>query len=193
MTTKTAAFLSMSMKAAKIILLCSVFAMLSLCSHAKEAAKDQATPLVTVTAGWTYLDADQGGGQRTNLNGWFARPAVNIAKGYAAFADFTNYYGLNKKGSINSHGYTFGVSKSIFSRPKIKPTVFAEIGDVRSSNAGTIVNQFAFATGASFAFPIRRWVSLAVTPAEWVLLYPHGLPRNDFNSKIGLSFPFGRR
>jgi hypothetical protein len=151
------------------------------------------TPLVVVTVGWTYLWADQGAGERSNLNGWFARPSVNIAKGYAAFADFTNYYGANHKGSINSHGYTFGVSKEIFARPILKPTIFAEAGDVRSSNAGSIVNQFVFAAGMSFTVPLRRWISVAVTPAEWVFLYPKGDPRNDFNAKIGFSFPLGHR
>jgi hypothetical protein len=151
------------------------------------------SPIATVTVGWTYLYADQGSGERSNLNGWFARPSVTIGKGYSAFADFTNYYGANHKGSINSHGFTFGASKEIFSTPKIKPSVFAEAGDVRSSNAGSIVNQFAFAAGASFAISLKRWVSLAITPAEWVFLYPKGDPRNDFNSKVGLSFPIGRR
>jgi hypothetical protein len=155
-----------------------------------ESAK---SPIATVTVGWTYLYADQGSGERSNLNGWFARPSVTIGKGFSGFADFTNYYGASHKGSINSHGFTFGVSKGVFSTPKLKPTVFAEAGDVRSSNAGSIVNQFAFAAGASFAIPLRSWVSLAVTPAEWVFVYPKGNPRNDFNSKIGFSFPIGRR
>ncbi len=64
--------------------------------------------IATVTVGCTYLYADHGGGERSNLNGWFARPSVTIGKSYAAFADFTNYYGANHKGSINSHGFTFG-------------------------------------------------------------------------------------
>jgi hypothetical protein len=105
-------------------------------------------PIANVTVGWTYLWADQRAGERSNLNGWFARPAFSLGKGYAVFADFTNYYGANHKGSINSHGYTFGLSKNIFSTPKFKPTIFAEAGDVRASNAGSIVNQFAFAAGA---------------------------------------------
>ncbi len=47
--------------------------------------------IANLTVGWTYLYADQGSGERSNLNGWFARPSVTIGKGYAAFADFTNY------------------------------------------------------------------------------------------------------
>lgn len=150
-------------------------------------------PIATVTAGWTYLWADQGAGERSNLNGWFARPAVTIGRGYSGFADLTNYYGSNHKGRVNSHGFTFGVSKDIFTQPRFKPAIFAEVGDVRSSNAGVIVNQFAFATAASFSIPLQRWVSLAITPAEYIFLYPKGDVRNDFNSKVGFSFPIGHR
>jgi hypothetical protein len=150
-------------------------------------------PIATVTAGWTYLWADQGGNERANLNGWFFRPSFNVGKGYAVFADSTNYYGANQKGSINSHGFTFGLSKDIFTMPRIKPSIFAEVGDVRSSNAGKITNQLAVAAGAGFSFPLTKWVSLAVTPAEYIFLYPEGDWRNDFNSKVGLSFPIGHR
>lgn len=150
-------------------------------------------PIMTVTVGWTYLWADQGKGERSNLNGWFAKPSVALGKGLGAFFDSTNYYGSNHKGAINSHGYTAGISKDVFTRPKFKPTIFAEAGDVRSSNAGSIVNQFAFATGFNFAVPLSRWVSLAVTPAEYVFLHPKGEVRNDYNAKIGLSFPIGHR
>lgn len=169
-------------------------AALGLCSdqlHAQEQA--QKPPIVTLSVGWTYLYADQGGGQRSNLNGWYVKPSLPLGKGYAAFVDFTNYYGANSKGSINSHGYTFGVSKDVFTRPRIKPTVFAEAGDVRSSNGRSIINQFAFATGFNFSIPIRSWIAFGATPAEWVFLYPNGNPRNDFNTKIGLTLSLGRR
>jgi hypothetical protein len=150
-------------------------------------------PLGAVGLGWTYLWADQGAGERVSLNGWFARPSFNVGKGYSVFADFTNYYGANRKGSINSHGFTFGVGKQFFGQAKVRPSVFAEAGDVRASNAGTITNQFAFATGASLAVPFWKGVSLIVTPAEWVFLYPRGDPRNDYNAKVGISIPFGKR
>ena len=150
-------------------------------------------PLGNITVGWTYLWADQGGGERSNLNGWFARPALSLGKGYAVFANFTNYYGANHKGSINSHGSTFGVSRQVFARPRLKPSLFAEVGNVRSSNHFTIVNQFIFATGASFAVPLKYSLSLVITPAEYVFLYPKGSVRNDYNAKVGLSYAFGHR
>lgn len=160
---------------------------------AVQAQEKPKEPIATITTGWTYLWADQGANYRSNLNGWFIRPAVTIGRGYSGFANFTNYYGANSKGSVNSHGITFGVSKNILTHPNVKPSIFAEVGNVRASSAGKITNQLVVAAGASFSFPLAKWVSLAVTPAEYVFLYPEGDWRNDFNSKVGLSFPIGKR
>jgi hypothetical protein len=77
---------------------------------------------------------------------------VPLDEGYAAFADFTNYYGANSKGSINSHGLTFGSSKNVYARSHFNPTVFAEAGDVRSSNAGSMVNQSIVPPGSTSQF-----------------------------------------
>ncbi len=151
------------------------------------------SPLANITVGWTYLWAEQSGGARSNLDGWFARPALRLGRSYWIFANVTNYYGANHKGSINSHGYTFGASRQVFASPRLKPSLFAEVGDVRSSNHFTIVNQFVFATGASFAVPLKYPLSLVITPAEYVFLYPKGSVRNDYNAKVGLSYAFGHR
>lgn len=146
-----------------------------------------------VSGGWTYLWADQGAGYRANLNGWFARPSFNVTHNLSVFADFTNYYGHNAKGSVNSHGFTFGLAQSYLPKARVRPSVFAEAGDVRASSAGTITNQFAFAAGLALSIPFNDHVQLKLTPAEWVFLYPNGDPRNDFNAKVGIAFPFGRR
>jgi hypothetical protein len=155
------------------------------------AEKPEPKPaLANLGIGWTYLYADQGAGERESLNGWYARPSVNLGKGYSLFVDFTNYYGKNKKGAVNSHGFTMGLAKQVFATKRVKPSVFAESGDVRVSNAGTIVNQFGFNVGFSLVFPISRRVAFTMTPAEWIFLYPKGDPRNDYNAKVGVSFGF---
>jgi hypothetical protein len=151
------------------------------------------TPLGTFTLGWTTLYADEGAGEREDINGPFFRPAINVGKGFSVFFDSTNYYGRNRKGSLNGHGFTFGTGRNVFAMKHVKPSIFAEAGVVRTSNAGSIVDQFAFASGFNLTIPLNRYVNLAVTPAEWVFLYPQGDPRNDFNAKVGLSFPFGHR
>jgi hypothetical protein len=183
-------------RAKSLVVLIAVALCLGVCAmgaRAQGKAPQKKGSLGAVGLGWTYLWADQGAGERVSLNGWFARPSFNVGKGYSVFADFTNYYGANKKGSVNSHGFTFGVGKQFFSEAKVRPSVFAEAGDVRASNAGTITNQFAFAAGGNMAVPLWKGVSLIVTPAEWVFLYPKGDPRNDYNAKVGISIPFGKR
>lgn|GEM_PF-2950491 len=142
-----------------------------------------------IAVGWTYLYADVGAGERANINGWFARPSWNLPRYFSLFADFTNYYGATKKGSLNSHGFTFGLQKTLFAKAKIRPGIFAEAGDVRTSNAG-VTNQFAFNAGFNLIIPMSKHFALAATPAEWVFLYPKGDPRNDYNAKAGVSFSF---
>jgi hypothetical protein len=149
--------------------------------------------LGALTVGYTYLYADQGGGERSNLNGWFVRPSFNVLPKLSVFADFTNYYGSSRKGSLNSHGYTFGVSHAFAKWKGLQPAVFGETGDIRVSNDGKITNTFAILTGVNVQVPLNRHVSIAITPAEYVLLFPSGGPRNDFNAKFGFSFPFGQR
>jgi hypothetical protein len=144
----------------------------------------------SVTAGYTYLYADQGGGQRLNLSGWFVKPSFSIARGWSAFADFTNYYGENRKGPLNSHGFTFGAQKGFFRSAPIQPSLFAEAGDLRLSNV-TITNSFLFNIGGNLLIPFDKHLSLAITPGEYVMIAPPNQPiHNDFNSKVGLNFPF---
>jgi hypothetical protein len=146
-------------------------------------------PLGALGIGWTYLYADVGAGERESLNGWYARPSLNLPRHYSLFADFTTYYGTTKKGALNSHGFTFGAEKGFFPKAKVKPGVFAEAGDVRSSN-GTVVNQFAFNVGFNLAVPLNKHFAFTMTPAEWIFLYPKGDPRNDYNAKVGVSLNF---
>ncbi|HTV08018.1 MAG TPA: hypothetical protein VMD97_03110 [Candidatus Aquilonibacter sp.] len=156
-------------------------------------AKKPKPALGNIGTGWTYLYAAQGADERESINGWYLRPAFDVGKGYSVYFDSTNYYGTNRKGSLNGHGFTFGVSHNVFAMRHLKPSIAAECGDVRTSNAGSIVNQFVFGAAFGVAIPINKHVSLALTPAEYVFLYPMSEPRNDYNAKVGLSFPFGHR
>jgi hypothetical protein len=138
-----------------------------------------------ITVGYTYLWVDQGGGERCNLNGFFARPAFNIGKGFSVFCNSTNYCGSNHRGSLNSHGYTGGIEKQVFARASLHLRVFVEGGDIRVSNAGSITNSPAFLTGLGVGIPIHGHWSLALAPAEYALIDTARGVRNDFNAKVG--------
>ena len=157
------------------------------------APEKPATPIGSLSVGYAYLWADQGVGYHSNLNGWLVKPTINIANGWAAYIDASNYYGKNRKGSINLHTYSLGVSREVFAKPKLKPSLFLQMGDSRNSNAGSVVNAYALLTGVNFVTPLRKWVSLSVIPAEYVFTYPDGDPRNSFNAKFALVFPVGKK
>ena len=158
------------------------------------AAKPKpAPPIATISAGYAYLYADQGNGTHVNLNGWLLKPTFNLSNGWAVYADASNYYGRNPKGSINLHTYSLGVSKEVFARPRLKPAFFLQMGNSRNSNAGKVVNAYALLTGINFTTPLRPWVSLSIIPAEYVFTYPDNDPRNSFNAKVSLVFPIGHK
>ena len=165
----------------------------SLCAPTLHAQEKKSDPLGSFATGWTFLWADQGANYRSNLNGWFVRPSVNLNRRYALFFSNTNYYGHNAKGSLNSHSFTLGLTKQVFTTPYVRPTVFLEGGDVRGSSSTGITHQAAVATGLGLSIPLAHRVSLTLTPAEYVFVYPHADWRNNFNAKAGLSFPFGHR
>jgi hypothetical protein len=160
---------------------------------APPAKPKPAPPIATISAGYAYLYADQGDGTHVNLNGWLLKPTFNLANGWAVYADASNYYGKNPKGSINLHTYSLGVSKEVFAKPKFKPALFLQMGDSRNSNAGKIVNAYALLTGINLTMPLRSWVSLSIIPAEYVFTYPDSDPRNSFNAKVSLVFPIGHK
>ncbi|MFN2977092.1 hypothetical protein [Terriglobus aquaticus] len=155
-------------------------------------AAKKPTPIGTISVGYAYLWADQGGYHR-NLNGWLAKPTFNLANGWAVYADASNYYGANRKGSVNAHTYTLGVSKEILPKPKLKPALFLQMGDSRNSNAGSVVNAYALLTGINVTTPLTKWVSLSIIPAEYVYTHPDGENRNSYNAKVALVFPFGKK
>jgi hypothetical protein len=168
------------------------FLLAALCAPTLHAQK-KSEPLGSLAVGWTYLWADQGAGYRSNLDGWFVRPAVNVGRGYVIFFSNTNYYGHNAKGEINSHSFTLGLSRQVFTTPHLKPSVFLEAGDVRGSSRDGITHQAVVATGFGLSIPLAHRVSLVLTPAEYVFVYPHADWRNNLNAKVGLSFPFGHK
>jgi len=165
----------------------------ALCASTLHAQEKKPEPLGSFAAGWTFLWADQGGNYRSNLNGWFIRPGINVGRGYAIFFSNTNYYGHNAKGSLNSHSFTLGLTKQVFTTRHLRPSVFIEGGDVRGSSTTGITHQAIVATGFGLSIPLKHRVSLVLTPAEYVFVYPHADWRNNFNAKAGLSIPFGHR
>ena len=171
----------------------TLFSVANLAMHAQQAAAPKPQPIGSLAAGYAYLWADQGMGDHRSLNGWIVKPTFNLAQGWAVYADASNYYGKNSKGSVNLHTYSLGVSKEVLAKPKFRPALFLQMGDSRNSNAGKVVNAFALLTGINLTTPLRSWVSLSIIPAEYVFTYPEGDARHSYNAKASLVFPFGHK
>jgi hypothetical protein len=175
--------------AIKTLLICFIVG-LALAPGASAQTADSGPLHGSISAGYTYLWADQGGGERVGLSGWFFKPDFTIGRGYSAFLDATNYYGANRKGSLNSHGLTAGIQKGFFKHARVQPSVFAEAGDLRVSNANVITNSLLINIGGNLLIPVYKRFGIAITPGEWVWIHTATGNRNDFNAKAGFNFRF---
>ena len=168
--------MSLSSIQRRALRLCAIVAVilasrLALTAQASPASEAKPKAIGALGIGWTYIYADVGAGERESINGWYARPSINLPHSYSLFADFTNYYGTTKKGSLNSHGDTFGIAKKVIDTKKISSSVFAESGVVRTSNVN-VVNQFAFNAGFNLSIPINKRIAFTMTPRGMDLPLP---------------------
>lgn len=171
----------------KILAVCALGA-LTWCS-----AYGQDTPLLSVSGGYIYLNLGQRGAPRASLNGWYFIPQYHISKSWSAIAEFTNFYGSPQGKSTTIHGFTFGPLYAIATKTRITPFVFAEIGDVRSSVAGMVTNNFAFVGGVGANVALAKHFALQLLPADYVLTTPSGGPLNSYAAQVGIAYSFGHK
>jgi len=137
----------------------------------------------SVGMGYDYLLTKGTAGQWTSTNGWYALPTFNINKNIGVFADFTNFYGSGK----NVHGTTFGPLHAFGNKSRYTPFIFAGIGKVRASDAGTVTNSFAWLAGGGFTIRLTRWVSFQTIPVEYVMSTANGNVGNNFLARAGIA------
>jgi hypothetical protein len=142
-----------------------------------------AQSLGSVGAGYDYLVTKGANGSWTSTNGWYVLPTFNINKNIGVFADFTNFYGSGK----NIHGTTFGPLHAFGNKSRYTPFIFAGIGKVRASDAGSVNNSFAWLVGGALTVRITRWVSFQTIPVEYVMNTPNGNVGNNFLARAGLA------
>jgi hypothetical protein len=137
----------------------------------------------SVGAGYGYLITKGSNGSWASTNGWYVLPTFNINKQIGVFADFTNFYGSGK----NIHGTTFGPLHAFGNKSRYTPFIFAGIGKVRASDAGSVNNSFAWLVGGGFTVRITRWVSFQTIPVEYVMSTPNGNVGNNFLARAGIA------
>jgi hypothetical protein len=87
----------------------------------------------------------------------------------------------------NIHGTTFGPLHAFGNKSRYTPFIFAGIGKVRASDAGSVNNSFAWLVGGGFTVRITRWVSFQTIPVEYVMSTPNGNVGNNFLARVGLA------
>jgi hypothetical protein len=86
--------------------------------------------------------------------------------------------GRNEKGPLNSHGFTFGGQKGFFPKARIRPSLFAEAGDLRVSNVPLPAAGRALSTKWCSAL---RGSAVSVDAESWM----QGLLQNRLQENMG--------
>lgn len=157
------------------------------------AGHAQETPVVSLSFGYIYLNAGQNGASRVSLNGWYAIPQYHLSTHWSAIAELTNFYGTTKGHSTNIHGYTFGPVYSFHALGRVTPFAFGEAGDVRTSAAGVVANNFAFVAGAGINIKIAGPVALQIIPGDYILTTPDAGVLHNYAAQAGLAIDLWRK
>lgn len=153
----------------------------------------QETPVVSLSFGYIYLNADQHGAPRASLNGWYAIPQWHATKNLSVITEFTNFYGSPGGNGTNVHGYTAGPLYAFSTGTRITPFVFSEIGDVRVSTPGNVGNNFAFIAGVGVNIKLVKRVYLQLIPGDYVLTDPAAGVLHSYALQVGLAFDVWNR
>jgi hypothetical protein len=119
------------------------------------------------TTGYNYQNSDQGQDVRANLNGWFASLQFDLSDLLSINGEVDNYYGSIQEASAKQQNFvvgpqlTFGPEKA-----KLRPFVYVEAGDQRSSSSGSVDHSFDLQTGAGVQVKLTERLALQFVPAE---------------------------
>ena len=153
----------------------------------------QENPVFTITGGYMYLNADQHAATRASFSGWYVIPEYHVTKSWSVIAEATGFTGSPVGKSTNVHSYTAGPVYAIDTKTRITPFFFGEVGDARTSQAGSVNHAFALVAGLGANVKLVKRVSLQLIPGEYILTTPaHGALHN-YGAHVGLAFDFGSK
>jgi hypothetical protein len=142
-----------------------------------------------LTTGYNFQNSDQNGGVRANLNGWFSSLSFDLTQTLSINFEVDNYYGSIQGASSKQQNFVvgpevmFGDEKS-----KVRPFVYLEAGDQRSSSAGAVDHSFDLQAGGGLQFKLSDRFALQLVPAEYDLATPNGELTHSYTANAGISW-----
>jgi hypothetical protein len=92
-----------------------------------------------LTAGYNFQNRDQGGGERSDLNGWFSSLSFDVTDALSINAEVDNYYGSSQGAGTNQQNFVIGPQFTFRDEEaKIRPLAYVESGDQRLSSGGAV-------------------------------------------------------
>jgi hypothetical protein len=126
---------------------------------------------------------------RANLNGWFSSLSFDLTQTFSINVEVDKHYGSTQGASSKQQNFvmgpeiTFGGEKS-----KVRPFVYLEAGDPRSSSAGRVDHSFDLQAGGGLQVKLNDRFALQFVPAEYDLATPNAGATRSYTGKCSISW-----
>ena len=143
------------------------------------------------TVGYNFQNSDQGSGVRSNLNGWFSSLSFDVTDALSLNLEVDNYYGSSQGAGMKQQNFVIGPQFTFGNEEaKVRPLLYVEAGDQRSSFAGTIDHSFDLQAGGGVQINLNDRFALQLVPAEYDLATPTTGATHSFTANAGISWTF---
>jgi hypothetical protein len=118
------------------------------------------------SAGYNYQNSDQGHGVHANLNGWFASGQFDFNDQFSVVAEMDSYYGRVQGVSATQQNFVIGPQYTFrHDEARLRPYVYVQAGDQRSSSAGNVEHAFDLQAGGGVQLNLTQRLAMQLTPA----------------------------
>jgi hypothetical protein len=155
------------------------------------AVRRHDTPQATFTASYVYQYAPNEDGANRSLMGWSATPEVNFTKYLGLQAEFTSLYMRSVYPGQSRLMMAAGPRFTFAPHSKMTPFVFAEAGQMRSTQQLSDVSDWnTVATGGiGVDYKLTKGVAFQLIPGEYVAQQTDsGDWNHTFMTKAGITF-----
>jgi hypothetical protein len=142
-----------------------------------------------LAGGYNYQNSDQGKGLRIQLNGWYVSGQYDLNDHLALTVEADNYYGAVSGETERQQNFVFGPQYMFLQEQrKIRPFLYVQAGDQRSSTGDNVEHAFNLQAGGGFQVKLSELFDLQVVPAEYSFVKAESGPTHSFSTKVGVSW-----